>query len=50
MCIRDRAFTECFVIGMIIIAKTPAWRPVVWLPVLAMLWAESWQLMTSTNW
>jgi hypothetical protein len=45
-----RAFTECFVVGMIIIAKTPAWRPVVWLPVLAMLWAGSWQHMTSTNW
>jgi hypothetical protein len=45
-----RAFTECFMVGAIILAKGPLWRANVLLPCLAVLWYGAWQNVLGTAW
>jgi hypothetical protein len=45
-----RAFTECFMVGAIILAKGPLWRGGVMLPCLAVLWYGAWQNVLGTAW
>jgi hypothetical protein len=45
-----RAFTECFMVGAIVLAKGPLWRSGVMLPCLAVLWYGAWQNVLGTAW
>lgn len=45
-----RAFTECFIIGALILAQSPLWRPIAILPCISVLWYGAWSAVMATNW
>jgi len=45
-----RAFTECYVVGALILARSRLWQPVLIIPTLAIFWYGARQAMIATNW